>query len=381
MRTLRLTALFAVVFALAACGKKGDPAPPVPVIPQATSDLVVTQRGNSAILSWTFPTLTAAGTKLPEVRRITVYRYVESLPVTEMGRNAPLADPGQVDPNRPVETQLFTRVPMLPERQIVKLREPIARLESEAIPAHVVGARVLFEDQPPLRSEDDRPVRIYYSVGTTSVDTESAASNIVTIVPLVPPATPRELRIAAAQSGVELQWTAPENADAVRPVGYNVYRFPPTGPIVELGTPVNPAPVAETRFTDAPAYGGHRYAVSAVRDVGPPQVESDPTQTMYVDFRDLVPPPVPAGVTTLRETTAVRLVWDAVEAADLAGYRVYRTPRGGKRTLLSRELVTEPTYRDERPELGVTYIYSVTSVDASGNESAAAPAPEILLPR
>lgn len=377
----RATLLFVFVFALSGCGKKGDPAPPVPIIPQATSDLAVAQRGESVVLSWTFPTLTAAGTKLPDVRRINVYRYVESLPVTELGASAPLADPGQIDPNRPLETQLFTRVQLLPDRQFLRVRERIATLEKAEIPAYVVGARVLFEDRPPLRSEDDRPVRLYYSVGTTSVDAESAVSNIVTIVPLLPPGMPRDLRITASAPGVELRWEAPANAETVRPVGYNIYRFPPTGPIVELGKPVNPGPVSDTRFTDAPAYGGHRYAVTAVRDVGPPQIESEPTQTMYVEFRDLVAPPVPSGVTTLREANAVRLVWDAVDAPDLAGYHVYRTARGGSRTLLTAEPITDTTFRDERPVLGVTYVYAVASIDESGNESAVAAAPEILLPR
>ena len=44
-----------------ACGKRGDPRPPVPVIPAATSDLVVTQRADRVLLSWAYPALTTAG--------------------------------------------------------------------------------------------------------------------------------------------------------------------------------------------------------------------------------------------------------------------------------------------------------------------------------
>jgi hypothetical protein len=373
--------LCAFVFALAACGKKGDPTPPVPVIPQATTDLVVTQRGENVTLAWSFPTLTAAGTKLPQIGRVTVYRYSESLPATELGRSAPLSDPGQIDPNRPVETQLFARLPLMPDPQFAKVKEPIASLEKDSIPAYVVGARIVFEDRPAIRTADDRPVRLYYSVSTDSGEAESALSNVVSIVPLVPPGTPRSLHIAASARAVDLQWEAPADSENARPSGYNVYRFAPTGPIVELGKPINAAPVSDTRFSDSPSYGAHRYAVTAVRDAGPPQVESEPTQTMYVEFRDLVAPPGPGGVTALREATAVRLVWDAIESSDFKGYRIYRTPQGGQKQLLNPELTTETTFRDERPELGVTYVYSVSSVDESGNESAAAPAEAILLPR
>ena len=75
----KLVALLVLV--VVACGKRGDPRPPVPVIPQATSDLVVTQRGSKVVLSWSYPSLTTAGRSLPSVRRVSVFRYVEDQPV------------------------------------------------------------------------------------------------------------------------------------------------------------------------------------------------------------------------------------------------------------------------------------------------------------
>src|SRR6266498_3382915 len=71
-----------VILIFLACGKRGDPRPPVPVIPKATSDLVVTQRSSKLVLSWSYPSLTTAGKSLPAVRRVTVYRYIEELPAT-----------------------------------------------------------------------------------------------------------------------------------------------------------------------------------------------------------------------------------------------------------------------------------------------------------
>ena len=75
-----------------ACGKRGDPKPPVPVIPQATTDLVVTQRAGQVILSWSYPALTTAGRSLTGIERISVYRYVEELPTSAFERDAAATD-------------------------------------------------------------------------------------------------------------------------------------------------------------------------------------------------------------------------------------------------------------------------------------------------
>src|SRR6202521_4408287 len=76
----RLGALLLIV--LSACGKRGDPHPPVPVIPQATSDLVVAQRGDKVLLSWSYPSMTTAGKSLGAIRRIVVYPLIQALPAT-----------------------------------------------------------------------------------------------------------------------------------------------------------------------------------------------------------------------------------------------------------------------------------------------------------
>src|SRR5436309_15695965 len=68
---------------LVACGKRGDPHPPVPIIPKATTDLVVAQRGSKVLLSWSYPALTTAGKNLSGIRRIIVYRITEPLPVVQ----------------------------------------------------------------------------------------------------------------------------------------------------------------------------------------------------------------------------------------------------------------------------------------------------------
>src|SRR5256885_10321848 len=85
-----------VVILFVACGKRGDPKPPVPIIPKATSDLVVTQRGTHIMLAWSYPSLTTSGKSLAKFSRVVVYRYVEPLPVAPTGRDPNAILPGDI---------------------------------------------------------------------------------------------------------------------------------------------------------------------------------------------------------------------------------------------------------------------------------------------
>src|SRR5258708_10347521 len=86
----RLGALLLIV--LSACGKRGDPHPPLPVIPQATSDLVVAQRGDKVLLSWSYPSMTTAGKSLGAIRRVLLYRSIQEVPVPPPGAPQPVND-------------------------------------------------------------------------------------------------------------------------------------------------------------------------------------------------------------------------------------------------------------------------------------------------
>jgi len=354
---------------LAACGKRGDPHPPVPVIPQATSDLVVTQRGDKVILSWSYPALTTAGQKLGAIRRIIVYRYVETLPVTQAQSDSPVP---------PIGPQQFTR-----------LGERLDSIEAATIPP--ATARLMYEDAPQFHTEDGRPVRIDYAVVTEGMRARGALSNIASIVPVDVPAPPAALAATAKPEGVVLEWKAPEKSitgnEKPRIVGYDIYRVTKGQTLEPLARPVNAAPVALTTYTDDPPYGDYEYRVAALAAAGPPRIESDLSAPAAATFKDLLPPPVPAGLTALVETNAVRLVWDPVSAPDLAGYKLYRTEGSGIETLrpIGRipltGVITETNFRDTAVNHGISYFYEVTSVDKSGNESAPTKTDWVLVPK
>jgi len=89
-------------------------------------------------------------------------------------------------------------------------------------------------------------------------------------------------------------------------------------------------------------------------------------------MQDTTPPAAPLGLAVQTSGAgALRLTWTANSEADLAGYRVYRSPTaGGSYALISGvSLVSTASYLDENLEGRKTYYYVVTAVDASGNES------------
>ena len=84
---------------------------------------------------------------------------------------------------------------------------------------------------------------------------------------------------------------------------------------------------------------------------------------------DVAPPAAPAGAAVLSRAGALEFSWSPSAEADLAGYRVYRAPRGGRAELLAELPKTTALYRDTAVSQGVVYVYTVTAVDAAGNES------------
>ncbi|MDP9193303.1 MAG: hypothetical protein M3P06_16520 [Acidobacteriota bacterium] len=373
--------LAVLVLLVLACGKRGDPRPPVPVIPKATTDLLVTQRADQVILSWSYPSLTTAGRSLTDIRRISVLRYVEELPATGVGVDPKAISPGEIDASVPQPIALFAKIPTLPQAQFIKLSNRVDSIEKANLTSATAGAKLVFADKPPFRSTDGRPVRVTYAVVTEGATARSEISNLAIIVPLPVATAPAGLTATAKAEGVVLAWEEPKTSvrgdEAPSIGGYRIYRSAPGEVINEFATPINIAPVRTTTYTDVPPYGEHEYSVTAVGVEGPPLLQSDPSASARVTFRDLIPPPAPASITALVETRVVRLLWEAVEATDLAGYRLYRTEGMGHGAAV-QDIGTIPigtgtqtatNFADDRLDLGIAYRYAVTAIDKNGNES------------
>src|SRR5688572_4058004 len=224
------------------CGKRGDPKPPVPVIPQATSDLVVAQRAGQVILSWSYPALTTAGRSLAEIERIVVYRYVEELPVPAGGRDPNLMVPGDLDPSLPRSVALFSKIPTIPQAQFAKLSSEVESIDKAKLAAATAGAKLFYADNPPFQAADGRPVRVTYALVTIGKSAKSEISNMATLVPLPVAAPPKDVVATAAAEGVKITWIAPSTSVTQDPpiiAGYNIYRGTPGEPVPDFAQPVN----------------------------------------------------------------------------------------------------------------------------------------------
>ena len=390
--TRNVLLVLAAAVSLAGCGKRGDPHPPVPIIPKATSDLVVAQRGPKIIVAWSYPAMTTSGKSLAAIRRVVIYRYAEDLPVTQPARDANSIMSGDADSTTPRAISAFSKVPLLGPAQFLKLRTRLDSIEGANLPAASSGARLVYEDAPDFHAADGRPLRLTYVVVTEADTANSDLSNLATIVPIDVPLPPTDVVAAPAAEGVVLSWKAPEKVinGNEKPFlwGYNVYRWSEGQTPDELAAPINTSPVSRTTYTDAPPFGSFHYRVTAVSATAPARIESDPSAAVVASFKDLTPPPAPTGATALIETKAVRLLWDAVSAPDMAGYKVYRSEGSGQplrvtapRILLTPQAITAPNYRDTIPDPGISYFYEITAVDKSGNESKAAKTDWVLVPK
>lgn len=330
------------------------------MIPQATSDLVVTQRGSRVVLSWSYPALTTAGKTLGPIHRVVVYRYSEPLPVAQA---EPLPD--------------FSKVPQVTPNQFNKLKTKVDSIEGAKLPAASNGAKLTYEDNPEFQTTDKRPVRLTYAVVTEGGTATGALSNLAILVPIAPPGVPASFTATAKPEGVVLEWQKPASGTVT---GYNVYRTPGGQSFDELSAPANPAPVTQTTYTDVPPYGTYDYRVSAVAAAGPPRIESELSEPASATFKDLLPPPTPSGLAALLEPKAVRLVWDPVDVPDLSGYLVYRND-AGVRLQLTTAIIPQTSFRDVSIQQGVEYTYEVVAIDRAHNMSVPAKTPPVLVPR
>ena len=97
-----------------------------------------------------------------------------------------------------------------------------------------------------------------------------------------------------------------------------------------------------------------------------------PPQKVFT--KDVYPPAVPNGLQAVfsgpGQPPFIDLLWAPNTEADLAGYNVYRREEGAQPAKINSELVKSPAFRDVNVISGKTYWYSVSAVDARGNESA-----------
>jgi len=332
-----------------ACGRKGPPLAPRPVIPAAVGNLRAEPREAGVLLSWTRPTRNDDGSPLTDLLEFRLFRATLGL--------------GQT--TAPASAFSFLAAVRAEKPENAGVQGPLYVYRDDA-GGQGLGAgrqyryRVRAVNQ---RGENGLP--------SADVFVEFTAA----------PAAPVGLTAVAGDGTVDLEWRAPGDTELVK--GYNLYRGTQPG---DYGPqPINARPVAETRFRDAGVENDtpYFYIVRSVSNDRPPWRESADSAPVSVVPQDFLPPAPPRGLVAIPGEGVVALTWDAGAERDILGYLVYRRELPEVvPTRLTPAPIRGTTYADRSVRPGTTYVYTVTAMDRSPrrNESAPSADVEALLP-
>ncbi len=316
------------------CGYKTDPVPPQTVVPKAINDLRYTLDENGAKLTWTFPNETVGGKDLEEIEYFELYRA--EIPIADYCSNCPIP---------------FTE----PE----KIDGGITGIETRERKEHVSGM---------LRSGN----KYFFKVNSrTSWWAASADSNIVTFVYHKPAAAPGGLKATAGTNRVSLEWspvtTLVDDSPVDLPVTYQVYKSLDGQQYVPLGKLQK-----KNTFVDKDVKSGrtYYYKVESAMTFQKETVAGTRSTAVTSKVIDTQPPAQITGVTVVASATNFRIFWDASDASDLKGYRIYRRLDGeSKPTKVGEVAATQTLYIDSGFTSEGKVYYSVSAFDKRNNES------------
>lgn len=365
----------ALLAAALGCGKQGPPLPPLRAVPAPVKDLTVVQQGPRLLLSFTYPTVTPAGTALGGISAVEIWSVSRVAPggkattidAREFGNVAKpvqkvegadltsATSGSRIDITLPIPPSLLTPAPVAPATTPPAAATPPAAGTTTPAPATATPAPA-----------GPQPQAGFFAVRTLGKNGDrSELSNVVSVVPTAPPASPARVTVTARGDGVLVEWTPVEGTVT----GYNVYR---RGAQERANAkPVHTSGAQEKSWLDNTARFGQSYiyGVTALSQIQPP-IESAIASEHEVRYVDRFAPPPPTELVALAETGRVRLVWRQSEAEDVAGYIVYRRAGdGGKFERVTPKPVEAAEYVDTAVAGGKAYVYRVTTVDQAGNES------------
>jgi hypothetical protein len=341
--------LAALLVVAPACGRKGPPRPPRPILPAAVGNFRAEPREVAILLSWTKPSRNDDGSPLTDLQEFHVLRATGPLGATGAPASA------------------FVRLATVPAAQ------PIS--------AGASGSLYAFRDDADGKGLTTG-VQYRYRVQAVNRQGEAGSPSAAVVVDLIPaPPAPAGLTAAAGDGTVDLAWQASPVGDrsGVPSVkGYNVYRGVQPG--VYGPQPINAAPIPEARFRDAGVGNDitYYYIVRSVAGDRPPWRESGDSAQVSVTPQDSIAPAPPTGVVAIPGERDVALTWDANREADTLGYLVYRRelPQVVSVRLTERP-VPGTTFTDRTVRSGATYAYTVTAVDRSARRNESVPSTEV----
>jgi hypothetical protein len=352
-----LLACTAVVM-LVACGVSRSPLPPSLHLPKPVQDLEVSRKGDRVTLTWKVP---QQSTDLEPLRR--------HLGVTRVCRQ--------------IGRQKITFCP-----------QPVAALKPGDLPAPQIDpsgrklpVQATFTETLPKELQEQNADNVAsYAVEILNASGRSAGYSNTVEIPLAPiPDTPTEVSAEVTADAVVLRFPVPATV-GTSPLGegpapsgnvsnYRVYRstkgsnqFNALGfPHIENG---------HMRFDDRTFEWASSYLYKITPVTWTPrgiELEGGDSEPLEVLSHDAFPPAIPTGLQAVSSGTSqekfIDLTWAPNTESDLAGYNLYRREDGAM-VKMNSELITTPSFRDDKVTSGKTYTYAVSAVDLRRNESA-----------
>jgi hypothetical protein len=332
-----LGALSLVAASLWACGKKGDPLPPLQIVPAAVTDLSAALSGGEITLAFTVPAADPNDPVLVAPERIEIYRLD-----TPPGGKPPavVSAVGQKE-------YLRGEIAVRPPEAVVPAGAPAA--------APAPGERATFVE--PLEAASTAESRTYVTVGVVGRSRRGPTAVVTVPLATLPP-PPQTITATNDERSLILTWESDGKAFRV----FSVADASGSSP-----TLVTPKPITEARFAAPVEFGRERcFTVRTVLVADAATVEGPPSSVQCLTAVDRYPPPAPTGLRAIQEGTAIALTWNPSDAADLAGYVVLRGDASGTDLQpLVKAPIRELTYQDSTVQPGATYTYSVYAVDSA----------------
>jgi hypothetical protein len=341
-----------------ACATVGPPQPPSLQLPKPPTDLRAVRKGDRVTLTWTLPIKTTDRQIVHSFGATRICRVAQA-ELTQCG--------GGVGDAPPTKTN------------------------GDAASAKKISVSYI-DTLPGSLESDDASAFASYAVEVKNANGRSAGLSNQVRVPLLrtlPP--PRDCHANVTSRGVVLNWSGASAAtrDAVRYV-YRVYRRLKDGKDWALAGELPVTGEGDVSLTDSGLEWEKTYEYRVEIDTliaragRDEQIAGDDSNEVEVFANDVFPPAVPSGLQAVfsgpGQRAFVDLIWAPVADVDLAGYNVYRREESGAATKVNAELIKTLAYRDADVVSGKRYFYSVSAVDARGNESARSEGAEESVP-
>jgi len=355
-----------------ACGKRGDPLPPLRRTPQPVAEVAIAQRGHELEVRLQTPRATTEGERLGVVtmelwqavgsgdfEKSATRRQLKAAPGERLVLTDALPDVGTVVRVAAVAISNKRSSVMSPLRSLT-VADAVPPPTGLAAALEPDGVRITFTPPDPM------PAWIQPSPEPSPHSKRSppppgAPSAPGTSTPPTPAPTPEPTPSPEP---------SPEATPSPEPVpetaGLFLYRRDESG---EYAAPLVTEPLrGEATFLDATAAVGARVCYVARTVVsGAPLIESEASNESCVGVEDKKPPAAPQGVAVLATDAGIEVSWSPSPEPDLVLYRVYRQAAGGAPERIAEVRAPETSALDVSAGAG-RFVYFVSAVDAAGNE-------------